>query len=82
MCVNLRKMKIPAMSGYWRVLSYQGRTTEFLSALFTIRGGSELYKLAYVTLLEWVGNLIPYGPEDMSYVESPPMRQEEIVVWI
>ena len=46
-----------------------------------LRGG-ELYKLAHVTLLQWVGNPIPHGPEGMSYVESPPMGQGEIVVWI
>ena len=44
--------------------------------------GGELYKFAHVTLLEWVGNAIPHGPEGMSYVESPPMEQGEIVVWI
>ena len=41
-----------------------------------------MYKLAHVTLLEWVGNGIPHGPEGMSYVESPPMGQGEMVVWI
>ena len=49
---------------------------------FTIRGGGELYKLAHVTLLEWVGNAIPHVPEGMSYIESPPMGEGEIVVWI
>ena len=42
----------------------------------------ELYKLPHVTLLEWVGNPIPYAPEGMSYVESPARGLEEIVVWI
>ena len=44
--------------------------------------GGELYKLAHVTLLEWVRNPIPHGSEGMSYVESLPMGQKEIVVWI
>ena len=75
-------MNVPAVSGYRRVLSHQGHTAPFLNALFTIRRGGELYKLAHITLLQWVGNPIPHGPEGMSYVESPPMGQGEIVVWI
>ena len=63
-------------------MTHQERTAAFLNALFTIHGGDKLYKLAHITLLEWVGNAIPHGPEGMSYVESPPMGQGEIVVWI
>ena len=37
--VYLRKMKVPAASGYQQVLSHQGHTVAFLNALFTIRGG-------------------------------------------
>ena len=82
MLVHLRKIKFPAASGYQRVLSYQGRTAAFLNALLTFRGEGKLYQLAHVTLLECVGNPIPHGPKGISYVESPPMEQEDIVVWI
>ena len=33
-------------------------------------------------MLEWVGNPIPHGPESMSYVESRPKGEGEIVVGI
>ena len=78
--MHLGEMKFLAASGYQRVLFYQGRTAAFLNALFTIHGERELYKLAHVTLVEWVGNPIPHRPEGMSYVESPPLEQGEIVV--
>ena len=46
-------------------------------------GERKLYKTAHISQLEWVGNLIvPHRPAGMSYVESPPMGQGEIVVRI
>ena len=80
--VHLRKMDIPATSVSRRVFSYKGRIPAFLNALFTIRMGGELYKLAHVTIVEWVGNPIPHGPEGMSYVESRPMGEGEMVIGI
>ena len=44
--------------------------------------GGKLYKLAHVCTMEWVKNLIPHGLEGMSYVESRPMGEGEIVIWI
>ena len=32
--------------------------------------------------MEWVGNPIPYGPEGMSYIDSRPMGEGDMVIWI
>ena len=56
--VHLRKMKVPAASGYRRVLSQQGRTAAFLNALFTIRRGVSCTNLPMS--LYWNGLEIQY----------------------
>ena len=73
-------MEIPTTSVTRQVFSYKGRIPAFLNALFSIRVGGELYKLAHVSIVEWVGNPIPHGPEGMSYVESRPMGEGEMVI--
>ena len=40
-----------------------------------------MYKLAHVSTVEWVGNPIPHTPEGMSYAESRPMGEGEMVIW-
>ncbi|KAF8416223.1 hypothetical protein EV426DRAFT_578816 [Tirmania nivea] len=42
----------------------------------------ELYKLAYLTLLDWLGNPTPHGPEGMSSVQVFLSRGRETIVWL
>ena len=80
--VHLRRMEIPTTSVTRQVFSYKGHIPAFLNALFSILVGGELYKLAHVSTVEWVGNPIPHRPESMSNVESRPMGEGEMVIWI
>ena len=80
--VHVRRMEIPTTSVTLQVFSYEGRIPAFLNVLFSIRVGGELYKLAHISTVEWVGNSIPHGPDGMSYGESGPMGEGEIVIWI
>ena len=82
MTVHLADMVVPKMSVFKRVLSFHSCIFRFLNALFILHVEDEIYKLAHVTMLEWVGNLIPHGPEGMFYVKSCPKGEEEIVVGI
>ena len=75
-------MEIPITSVTRQVFSYKGRIPAFLNALFSMRVGGELYKLAHISTVEWVRNPIPPGLEGMSYVESRPMGEGEMVIWI
>jgi len=62
---------------------YQDLVTGFLNALFTLRGSNgKLYKLTYVTLLEWAGNPTPHGPEGMSEVKGFLHGGGQTVVWL
>ena len=63
--VHLRRMEIPTTSVTRQVFSYKGHIPAFLNALFSICVGGELYKLAHISTVEWVGNPIPHGPEGM-----------------
>ena len=65
-----------------RIPSYRGRIPGFLNALFTVYRGGALYKLAHVTILSWLGNPTPHGPEGMSYVERRSSVRGEYVVWV
>jgi len=42
----------------------------------------ESLKLVHVTLLNWAGNPIPYGPEGMSRVEGYAGGGERSIVWL
>ena len=75
-------MEIPITSITRQVFSYMGCFPAFLNALFSIRVGGELYKLAHDSTVEWVRNPIPPGLEGISYVESRPMGKGEMVIWI
>ena len=80
--VHVRRMEIPTTSVTWQVFFYKGRILGFLNVLFSIHMGGELYKLAHVSTVEWVGDPIPHGTEGMSYVESRPMGEGDMVIWI
>jgi len=73
--------------GSMRLLSgrskgYRGRVVGFLNALFTLQGMNwELFNLAHVTLLNWVGNPMPHGPEGMSRVEGYAGVGGQSIVW-
>ena len=82
MWVPLQDMVVPKTSVPKRVSSFCGCIPGFLNTLFIFHVEGEIYKLAHVTMLEWVRNLIPHGPKDMSYVESRPKGEGEIVVGI
>ena len=75
-------MEIPTTSVTQQVFSYKGRIPAVLNALFSICVGGELYKLAHVSIFEWVRNSIPHGLEGMSYVECRTMGEGEMVIWI
>ena len=75
-------MEIPTTSVTQQVFSYKGRTPAVLNALFSICVGGELYKLAHVSIGEWVRNPIPHALEGMSYVESRTMGEGEMLIWI
>ena len=73
---------MPKTSVPKRVSSLYGCIPGFLNALFILHGKGKIYKLAHVTMLEWFGNPIPHGPEGISYIESRPKGEGEIVVGI
>ena len=65
-----------------RITSYRGRITGFLNALFTVYRGGTIYQLAHVTILSWLGNPTPHGPEGISYVKRRSSVKGEYVVWV
>jgi len=64
-------MRLCPASASRRSKYYRGRVVGFLNRLFTLlETNRESFKLAYVTLLDWVGNPTPHGAEGMSRVEA------------
>jgi len=62
---------------------YQGRVVGFLNALFTLLGTNrESFKLAHVTLLDWVANPTPHGAEGMSKVKAYTAGGGQRIVWL
>ena len=82
MLVQLEDMAVPKTSICKRVTSFHGCIPEFLNTLFILHVEGKISKLAYITMLEWVGNPIPHGDKGMSYIESRPKSKGDIVVRI
>jgi len=62
---------------------YWGRVVGFLNTLFMLLGTNrESFKLAHVTLLDWVGNPMPHGAEGMSRVEAYTGGGGQSIVWL
>ena len=69
--MHVESMRLCPASIGERLKCYQGRVVGFLNALFSLLGTNrESFKLAHGTLLDWVGNPIPYGAEEMLRVEA------------
>jgi len=69
--VRVGAMRLCPTSAGRRSKYYRGRVVGFLNALFTLLGTNrESFKLAHVTLLDWVGNPTPHGAEGISRVEA------------
>ena len=66
-----------------RLKCFRGRVIGILNALFSLQGTNQkLYRLAHVTLLDWVGNQMPHGPEGMSYVQEFTSGGGQTVIWL
>jgi len=69
--VRMGSMSLCPASIGGRSKCYRDRVVVFLNALFTLLGTNrESFKLAHVTLLDWVGNPTPHGAEGISRVEA------------
>jgi len=81
--VRITEMKLHAGSDKFRIRGYNGRVIGLLNAVFILRGKSqEIYKLACIMRLNWMGNGKPGEPEGMSCVKEYAGEEYQHVVWV
>jgi len=81
--VRIGAMRLCPASVGRRSKGYRGSVIGFLNALFTLLGTNrESFKLAHVTLLDWVGNPMPHGADGMSRVEACTGGGGQSIVWL
>jgi len=67
--VQITEMKLCAESEKCNITGYNGQVIGLLNTVFILRGkGQEIYELAHITRLNWIGNGKPGGPEGMSFL--------------
>ena len=59
-----------------------GGTVEAYNTLEIPVADQDLHRLAHVTMLDWVGNPKPHGPEGMSYVQEFTGGGRQSVIWL
>jgi len=81
--VRITEMKLRAESEKCNIRGYNGQVIGLLNAVFILRGKSqEIYKLAHITRLNWIGNGKPGGPEGMSFLGKFTGREGQNMVWV
>jgi len=82
-CIRITEMKLRAESKKCNIKGYNGQVIGLLNGVFILRGKSqEIYKLAYITRLNWTGNRKPGGPQGMSFLGKFTGGEDQNVVWV